>query len=308
MIGVATATTPGAIISRRAAGRDVDDAGVVRALGVVHDPGHLAELATDLDDDRLGGRADGADGQRAEEVDEHRAHEGGDEHVDVGQVDRGEERLAAVRVDEVDLVDVGAEQQEGGQRRRGDRVALGQRLGRVADGVEPIGDLAGARLGPAELGDAAGVVGDRAERVHRQDVGGGHEHAHGRDGGPEDAPDVLAVGVDDAGLRAEPVAGEERDADRDRGREGRLEADRHARDDVGGRAGLGRLRDLPDRPERAGRVVLGDVHEGDARGEADDAGRRRTQTGKPDGALPFVWSITLVTRGAPAADRIVVTQ
>ena len=39
------------------AGRDVDDAGVVRALGVVHDPGHLAELAADLDDDRLGRRA-----------------------------------------------------------------------------------------------------------------------------------------------------------------------------------------------------------------------------------------------------------
>ena len=37
-------------------GRDVDDPGVVRALGVVHDPGHLAELAADLDDDRLGRR------------------------------------------------------------------------------------------------------------------------------------------------------------------------------------------------------------------------------------------------------------
>ena len=55
------------------AGRDVDDAGVVRALAVVHDPGHLAELAADLDDDRLGRRADRADRERAEEVDEHRA-------------------------------------------------------------------------------------------------------------------------------------------------------------------------------------------------------------------------------------------
>ena len=72
--------------------RDVDDPGVVRALGVVHDPGHLPELAADLDDDRLGRRADGPDGERAEEVDEHRADEGRDEDVDVGEVDRLEER------------------------------------------------------------------------------------------------------------------------------------------------------------------------------------------------------------------------
>ena len=89
MIGVATATTPGSDhLAQGRLGRDVDDAGVVRALGVVHDPGHLAELATDLDDDRLRRRADGADGERAEEVHEHRADEGGDEHVDVGEVDR----------------------------------------------------------------------------------------------------------------------------------------------------------------------------------------------------------------------------
>ena len=130
--------------------------------------------------------------------------------------------------DQVDLVDVGAEQQERGERRRGDRVALGQGLRRVADGVEPVGDLAGAGLGPAELGDAAGVVGDRAERVHREDVGRGHEHAHRRDGGPEDAADVVALGVGEAGLRAEPVAREQRDADRDRRDEGRLEADGRA--------------------------------------------------------------------------------
>ena len=98
MIGVATATTPGSDhLPERGAGRDVDDAGVVRALGVIHDPGHLPELAADLDDDRLGRRADGADRERREEVDEHRADQAGDEDVDVGEVDRGEERLAAVR-------------------------------------------------------------------------------------------------------------------------------------------------------------------------------------------------------------------
>jgi hypothetical protein len=40
--------------------------------------------------------------------------------------------------DQVDLVDVGAEEQESGQRGGGDGVALGQRLGRVADGIEAV--------------------------------------------------------------------------------------------------------------------------------------------------------------------------
>ena len=98
MIGVATATTPGRIISLSAArGRDVHDARVVGALGVIHDPGHLAELAAHLDDDRLRRLADCADGQRAEEVDQHRADQGGDEDLHVGQVDRGQQ-AAAVRV------------------------------------------------------------------------------------------------------------------------------------------------------------------------------------------------------------------
>ena len=80
--------TRGDHLAQRGLGRDVDDAGVVRALGVVHDPGHLAELAADLDDDRLGRRADRADRERAEEVDEHRREQRRDEDVDVGQVDR----------------------------------------------------------------------------------------------------------------------------------------------------------------------------------------------------------------------------
>src|SRR5450830_2080619 len=45
------------------AGRDVNDTGVVRAAGVIHDPRDLAELATDFDDDRLSGRADCPDRQ-----------------------------------------------------------------------------------------------------------------------------------------------------------------------------------------------------------------------------------------------------
>ena len=79
---------------------------------------------------------------------------------------------------------------------------------------------------------------------------------------------------------AEPVAGEERDADRDRRDGGRLEADGGAADDVRRRAGLRRLGDLADRAVRAGGVVLGDVDEGDARREADDAGAEEADPGR----------------------------
>ena len=94
----------------------------------------------------------------------------------------------------LDLVEVGREQQERRQGGRADGVALGQRLGRVADAVEDVGDVADlfGRLG--ELGDAAGVVGDRPEGVHRQDVGDRGQHAHRRDGRAEQARVDVARG------------------------------------------------------------------------------------------------------------------
>ena len=117
-----------------------------------------------------------------------------------------EQLLALPGQDQVDLVDVGAEEQERGERRRRDRVALGQRLGRVADGVQSVGDLPRATLRLRELGDAAGVVGDRPEGVHGKDVGRSHEHAHGRHRGAEDAAHVVACGVDEVRLGAQPIA------------------------------------------------------------------------------------------------------
>ena len=38
------------------------------------------------------------------------------------------------------------------------------------------------------------------------------------------------------------------------------------------------------------------------------APKKYSQTGTPDGAGPFVWSITFVTRSKANTDRIVVTQ
>ena len=97
----------------------------------------------------------------------------------------------AVRHDVVDAFKIGGEEQEGGERGRADGVALGQCLGGVAGGVQFVCLFTnGIRL-VGHLDDAAGVVGDGAEGVHGQDVGGGREHAHGGDGGAVDAPGVV---------------------------------------------------------------------------------------------------------------------
>ena len=76
---------------------------------------------------------------------------------------------------------------------------------------------------------------------------------------------------------------------------GGLEADGGAADDVRGRTGLGRLGDLLDGAEAAGRVVLGDVDEGDAGREADDAGEEELDpVGRPTLSRlePLVFIIT----------------
>ena len=70
---------------------------------------------------------------------------------------------------------------------RADGEALGDGGGGVAERVERVGDLAdfGSRL--RHLGDAAGVVGDRAVGVDGDDDAGGREHA---DRGDRDAVDA----------------------------------------------------------------------------------------------------------------------
>ena len=75
-------------------------------------------------------------------------------------------------------VGVGAEQRRRRQHRRGDRDALGDRLGGVADRVELGEDLGALLVDVAgHLRDALRVVGDRAEGVHRDDDADGGEQA-----------------------------------------------------------------------------------------------------------------------------------
>ena len=101
-----------------------------------------------------------------------------DDHHRVGEVEG--ERLAR-RLERVRVV---GEQHQRGEAGRADGIALGDRLGGVAHGVERIGNGA-HRLGQAgHLGDAARVVGDRPAGVECDDDAGHREH---RSGGDRDA-------------------------------------------------------------------------------------------------------------------------
>ena len=85
----------------------------------------------------------------------------------------------------------GREQHERGEHGRADRVALGDGLGRVADRVERVGDVADLLGQLRHLGDAAGVVGDRAEGVERDDQAGQRELRHDGDADAVDAGQLV---------------------------------------------------------------------------------------------------------------------
>ena len=93
---------------------------------------------------------------------------------------RAEQRL-------VEDVRVAREQHQGREAGGTDRVALGDRLGGVADGVERVGDLAHGLGQIGHLGDAAGVVGDRAVGVDGDDDAGHAQQRHRGDADPVQA-------------------------------------------------------------------------------------------------------------------------
>mmetsp|Transcript_9276 Transcript_9276/g.23191 ORF Transcript_9276/g.23191 Transcript_9276/m.23191 type:complete len:489 (+) Transcript_9276:203-1669(+) len=177
--------------AQRGAGHERDAAAVFGGRGAGEDTGDFAELAPDFGDDLLGGGADGADGEGGEEEDEAGTEEAGDEDFWGGDVDdfefgsRGEQRGY--------FVHVGAEEKERGGRRGAHRVALGQGLGRVAHSVEAVRDDARRRGLAGHFGNAARVVGYRAEGIHREDEGGDGQHAERRHRGAED-PSSRLVG------------------------------------------------------------------------------------------------------------------
>jgi hypothetical protein len=141
----------------------------------------------------------------------------------------------------IELLLEAGEQDDRREHGGADRVALGDRLGRVADGVERVGDVAHLLGQVGHLGDPAGVVGDRAEGVERDDQAGQRKLAHDRD--------ADAVDAGRAAARELPRA-EDAEHEHDRRQRGRLQAGGEALDDVRRVTGHRRLRGLLDREKR----------------------------------------------------------
>ena len=168
--------------------------------------------------------------------------------LEIGRADLGEVP---------DVVGVGREQNERAEARRSDRVAFGDRLGRIADRVERVGRLTHFLRQPGHFGDAAGVVGDRSEGVERDNHAGEAKHGRDRDRGAEESREL--VGRDDAG------------DDDERGKGRRFERDCEALDHVGAVAGYGGLRDGDHGTLAGAGVIFGDDDDQAGDGEADEA-------------------------------------
>ena len=157
-----------------------------------HDAGLLAELPAHFLDDRAGRTADRGHAHRAEQIRQQAAEQQADDDVGIAQreVERDalEVRMRRRIGDEVlEVLVVGREQHQRAEAGRADRIALGHRLGGVADGVERVGRLAHFLRQAGHFGDAAGIVGDRAEGVERDDHAGQRQHRGDRDGDAEQA-------------------------------------------------------------------------------------------------------------------------
>ena len=149
------------------------------------------------------------------------------------------------------------EQNQGAESGRTDRIALGHRLGGVANGVQGVGGNPNLGGKASHFGYAAGVVRDRAERVEGDDKAGQGQHGGGGDSDTEQAAED--GGDDNAGNDHQGRTG------------GRLKGDGQALDHVGAVTGLGGLGDRLHRAEARAGVVFSDHHDGGRDGQADKA-------------------------------------
>ena len=258
-------------LADRGAGEQVDRLAVVRLVGALHDAGLFLELPPHLLDDGAGRTTDRRHGDAAEEIGQQAAKQQAGDDVGIGQrevdLDAREEReLRRVRREVRQVRGIGREQHQRAEAGGADGIALGHRLGGVADRVERVGGLAHLGRQVGHLGDAAGIVGDRAEGVERHDHARQSQHGGDRDGDAVEAGEI--VGGQDAG------------DDDDRRQRRRLERDREALDDVGAVAGDRGLGDRLHRTVLGAGVVLGDPHDQAGDDQADDAAEEQAQAGE----------------------------
>ena len=154
---------------------------------------------------------------------------------------------------EIDVADLvleffleAGEQHDRGEHGGADRVALGDGLRRVADGVQAVGHFAHVLGQLGHLGDATGVVGDRPEGVKRDDQPGQRQQPHDRHADAVDTGDAAA---------GELPRAEDPEHDDDCRQRGRLKPRGEALDDVRRVSGDRSLRRLLDR-RKAGRSVI----------------------------------------------------
>ena len=130
----------------------------------------------------------------------------------------------------IQVFGVGREQHQRAEAGRADGIALGDGLGGVADGVERVGGLAYVAFKTGHLGDAAGIVGHRAEGIERHDHARQRQHRRHRDGDAEQArpsgrSTMMPAQITSAGIAVE------------------FHRNGQTLDDIGAMAGDGGLRD-----------------------------------------------------------------
>ena len=172
--------------------------------------------------------ADRRHAHRAEQIRQQAAEQQAGHHVGIAQREIGRDALEIRMLcgagdEELQVLVIGREQHQRAEAGRADRIALGHRLGGVADRVERVGRLAHFLRQAGHFGNAAGIVGDRTEGVERNHDAGQRQHRRHRDGDAEQAGKVVAD--QDAG------------DDDERRQRGRFHRDREALDDVGAVAG-----------------------------------------------------------------------
>ena len=239
----------------RSFGRDGDATSRVRndARQPFAQARNLAELATHFFDHLRCGTADGVDRESGKQERQCRANEESGEHVNLADVEVEHRRTVRGRRDgELEAL----EECECGQCGRANGESLGDCRRGVAEAVEGVGDFAHRRVQFGHLGDAAGIVCDRAVCIDGDDDAGGCEHADGGNGDAVEAAD-LAVEC----LLSAPVGDTDAGQDQsDRSSDG-LHADADALEHGGRRSSFGLLTDFLHRLVVIRGVVLSGLAE-----------------------------------------------
>ena len=128
------------------------------------------------------------------DVEGHRAHS-----LEIG-------KLIGVRGKKTEIMAIGVEEHQGAETGRADRIALGDRLRRIADRVERVGHVPDILGQTRHLGDAAGIVGHRSEGIERDDHARKAKHGGHGDRGAEQPGELTGEdnAADDDQRRAAP--------------------------------------------------------------------------------------------------------